>query len=99
MAATVAAGIDGIEKKITPPQPMTGIAYADLDSENKDRVHLPKSLSEALQALQDDQVIVTALGQEFVKCFVAIKRHEIEEAEKTKENLIEFERNLYFEFL
>jgi len=87
------------KKKLLPPQPTKGVAYADLDSENKDRVHLPKSLSEALQALQDDQIIVNALGKEFVKCFVAVKRLEIEDTEKTKENLLEFERNLYFEFL
>jgi len=102
MAATIAAGIDGLEKKIKPPTPTTGIAYKDLDKDNKDKVALPKTLEAALDLLQKDKVICDALGNEFIQCFAAVKKFEIDSARKnnvTGEKVSQWERDLYFEFL
>jgi len=102
MASTIAAGIDGLEKKIKPPSASTGIAYKDLDKENKDRTPLPKSLEASLEALQKDKVICDALGSEFIKCFCAVKKLEIESSKKngcSPEKVSQWERDLYFEFL
>jgi len=56
MAATVAAGLAGIQNKY-PPQ------------ERDVEVLLSKSLSEALDALEKDEVLVKALGVEFIQRF------------------------------
>ncbi len=55
LAATVAAGIDGIKNKIEP---------APMD--DKEAVKLPESLEEALKALESDTVFVQDLGEHFV---------------------------------
>jgi len=99
MAGIIAAGIDGIQRKIVPPAKTMGVAYKDLDAGNKDRAQLPKSLAEGLEALQEDTVLCEALGRDFVKCFVALKKLEVDKGQKTKDHNLEMERELYFEFL
>ena len=39
---------------------------------------LPRTLEESLDALNQNQILVDSLGKEFVKCFTAIKKHEIQ---------------------
>src|SRR6266478_4043637 len=39
---------------------------------------LPASLSDALIALEQDEVMRHALGEEFIKVFTVVKRHEID---------------------
>lgn len=43
---------------------------------------LPTRLEGALQALEQDDVLQEALGEEFIKLFVSLKRYEIEKARK-----------------
>ena len=90
LAATVAAGIDGLE---------TGIA-AGVDDVVEVQM-LPTSLDAALDALQSDEVMVDALGTELVDWFVKIKR-EVEIAERLNNDhsdAFTIERELYFKFL
>lgn len=55
-AALIAAGLHGIEHAIEPPEPLVGNAYtADVE-------HLPSTLPEAIQLLQDSTVAATAFG-------------------------------------
>jgi glutamine synthetase len=75
MAAVVAAGIDGLERRLEPPAPTTEIAYADEAAPK-----LPRTLDEALEAFGEDERLRACLGPEFVKLFTAVKRHEIEKA-------------------
>jgi glutamine synthetase len=75
LAGTIAAGLDGIRKGIEPPAPVAGIAYG-----MSGVTDLPTSLAAALDALEADDVLRAALGEEFVKLFVAVKRHEIAKA-------------------
>ena len=63
LAATVAAGIDGIKNKIEPPPPGP-------TTDNP----LPYKLEEALEALENDEPIVKALGEQFVEWFITEKR-------------------------
>ena len=63
LAATVAAGIDGIKNKIEPPAP--GLRAG---------CPLPFKLEEALDALEKDETMVQALGEEFVEWFLIEKR-------------------------
>lgn len=77
MAAVLAAGLDGIKRKLQPPSPIQAIA-----DRLTDVPQLPKSLDAALDALEADTILRTALGEEFIKLFVALKRHEIEKAKQ-----------------
>ncbi len=73
-AACLAAGMDGIRNEIEPPAAVEGIAY-DLEEPV-----LPLTLEEALDALEKDQVMMSALGEEFTRLYLAVKRHEVEKA-------------------
>jgi glutamine synthetase len=92
LAATIAAGIDGIVKKLECPPSK---------SATSDSVKLPESLSEAIEALENDDVIREALGDEFVRWFVLLKRQsEIDKirkiVEESRRSGIDVERELYF---
>ena len=72
LAAYLAAGLDGIEKKIDPGEPNLGNMYErPLQEVLEQGIRiLPQSLSEAIEELRDDEVIKGALGviaDEFVE--------------------------------
>ncbi|HYW26388.1 MAG TPA: glutamine synthetase family protein [Terriglobales bacterium] len=75
LAAVVAAGLDGVARKLEPPPPTTTVAYADQSSPK-----LPATLDAAVAAFEDDEVLGASLGEEFVHLFLAVKRHEIQKA-------------------
>ena len=75
-AASLAAGLDGIRRALTPPAPR---APGD---ETTRFAPLPTSLEGALAALEADAIIADALGSEFVKVFTSVKRHEIAKARR-----------------
>jgi glutamine synthetase len=74
--ALLLAGLDGIERGLTPPAPVAGDAYRTDDAHAGTR--LPSDLGAALDALEADTVLVESLGRELVDTFVAIKRFEVE---------------------
>jgi len=84
MAATLAAGMDGIIRQLPCPEQRDDVAQG---------APLVSGLSGALQALQDDDVIKDALGEEFVRWFVQSKT--VGEVEKLKNSSIVAERNIY----
>jgi len=95
MAAEVAAGIDGLKNKIMIKE--TSAAYA------QEGEKLPKNLKEAIVALENDKVICEAFGEEFMKIFLAIKKHELKKAESNgwteKEEIVQqWERDVYLEY-
>jgi len=103
MAAVVAAGIDGLRNHIEPPAPVEGIAYGMEGVPN-----LPSGLPQALDALEADDNMRALLGEEFIKLFLAVKRHEIGKAanngadvnsEGFNDRVEPFEVSEYFEFL
>ncbi len=71
-AAYLAAGLNGIEKELSPGEPNLGNLY-NLSREEiykRNLTTLPQSLKEALAALEEDSVVRNALGpiqQEFLK--------------------------------
>jgi len=102
-AGMLAAGIDGVERGIEPPSPTTQIAYLDERSPR-----LPQTLDESLKALEEDPVLCTYLGDEFVKLFLAVKRFEIEKARQAlpeydskdwPDVVTDWEREHLFEYL
>jgi glutamine synthetase len=71
-AAALFAGLDGLDRRLDPGEPVTGVAY-----ELEDRTMMPMSLGEALDALEADAYFLEALGPQFVLAFLAMKRSEV----------------------
>jgi glutamine synthetase len=103
MASVLAAGLDGLKNKIEPPVETQGIAYGLTDV-----IDLPTRLEQSLDALEVDTTLRAALGEEFIKLFIAVKRHELGKAKAAipdydlpdfNNTVHEWERNEYFEFL
>ena len=99
LAATIAAGIDGIERKLSLPKEVTGSAYDDKEIP-PGTACIPNTMKEALKAFLDDKVITKALGDEFVKVFTAAKVHEMKLQEEALANgKTDWERKLYFDYM
>jgi glutamine synthetase len=80
-AAMLAAGLDGVERKLTPPDPVEENLY-HLDPaklESRRIRQLPGSLPEALGELENDLVIREALGEHVYERFIEAKRAEWDE--------------------
>lgn len=93
LAATVAAGVDGLVNRLECP-PARRVDNAKGDGGNESV--LPNTLPEALAALEEDSVVVEALGKEFVTWFVRVKRElEVDRLQDTAKNAIEAEQNMY----
>ncbi|HLI60760.1 MAG TPA: glutamine synthetase family protein [Solirubrobacteraceae bacterium] len=76
IAATLAAGADGIRRELSPPPPVAGDAYhADPEIAG---APLPATLEAAIDALEQDAVLTEALGAPIVDTFLTVKRFEIQ---------------------
>jgi glutamine synthetase len=77
-AAVVAAGLDGIERRLDPGEPQNVNLYALGATELRERgiKLLPQSLDAALDALEADPLFRNALGAPLVDEFVRLKRME-----------------------
>jgi glutamine synthetase len=75
-SAMLAAGLDGIEKEMTPPDPLNEINLYELtkaERTEKGIGELPGSLAEALTALDQDEVLKSALGTNIYEAFTRAK--------------------------
>jgi len=78
-AAMLAAALDGIDRKMTPPAALNNVNLYHLNVEERARMgvgSLPGSLVEALTELDKDKVIVDALGSATYEAFARAKREE-----------------------
>ncbi|TDA66938.1 MAG: type I glutamate--ammonia ligase [Clostridia bacterium] len=80
LAVCLAAGMDGIENKIEPPPPCDRNIYAMTEAERRALgiATLPQDLSQALAALEANNVIKEALGPHILDRFIEAKRIEWE---------------------
>lgn len=71
LASVMKAGIDGINNKINPPEPVNSNVYNMKDNEVEERKidSLPSNLSEAILELSKDEVIKEALGSHVYEKF------------------------------
>ena len=80
LGALVAAGLDGIERRLEPHAPVTvdpaGLSERERAGQGIER--LPRSPGEALDALESDPVLVSALGETLARSHVAVRRSEWE---------------------
>jgi len=78
LAVMLRAGLDGIEKKMDPGPPVNKNIYK---MSHRERRHLridelPGNLSEALDAMEKDDLVLETLGDHIVRHFVEAKRNE-----------------------
>ena len=81
-AAMLAAALDGIDNKMTPPAPLNNVNLYHLTPEERATMgvgSLPGSLAEALDELDKDEVLVKTLGPAIYEAFTRAKREEWDE--------------------
>jgi glutamine synthetase len=96
-AAILAAGLDGIDRRLDPGAPNNTNLYdwsqAQLDEAGIEV--LPQTLCEALDALEDDGVVKSALGEALAAEYIRLKR--LEWVEYCR-HVSDWERQRYLEF-
>jgi glutamine synthetase len=90
MGANLAAGLDGIRRGLTPPDPVEADPYADASA-----AKLPTQLWEALDALDGDAFYRSAFGDQFVDYMLMMKRSEVA---RFLNEVTDWEQREYFEF-
>lgn len=78
LGGLLAAGLDGITRELQPGTPLLEDPAGLSDDERRQRGinRLPQTLDVALNALQADEVLTTALGQELAAEYLIVKRAE-----------------------
>ena len=96
-AAIVAAGLDGVENKIDPGAMNRENLYEMAEEELAARKigFLPTTLAEALDALERDAVVQSALGETYAKEYLRVKREEWRQYNQT---VSEWERERYLTY-
>jgi glutamine synthetase len=94
-AVILAAGLEGIKKKIEPPKPTSKNVDKMSPKERKDHGirSLPRSLAEAVDAFESSSFMKNFFGKEFVETYINLKRKEI----KDHQEAMEFGRELDWE--
>ncbi|KAJ3690451.1 hypothetical protein LUZ61_019615 [Rhynchospora tenuis] len=80
LASILAAGIDGLRRGLTLPEPLD---VEPSDSSNLER--LPKDLGEAVAALVGDEILKELIGEKLVSEIIAIRKAEIDYYSKNPE--------------
>lgn len=76
--ALIAAGLDGVQRKLDPGEPtlVDPGNYSDEERAKRGIKRFPTTLAEALDALERDPVLMGALGPLLAKSYLAVKRLE-----------------------
>lgn len=104
LAGLLAAIVDGIAGRQTPPPPVAGDVghLTDEQAAAMGTVRLPQSLGEALDALEGNEVLRTMLGPTIDEHYRAVKRYELACADEAgagapATEVTEWERQTYLE--
>ncbi|HBN86298.1 MAG TPA: type I glutamate--ammonia ligase, partial [Clostridiales bacterium] len=78
IAAILAAGLDGIEKKITPAQPINCNIYELSDKQISELgvEKLPSTLKDAIDAMKESQLVKNLMGEQLFFKYIMAKEHE-----------------------
>lgn len=95
MAVLLAAGLDGVKNQLTPPAPVDRNIYAMTREERIENgiVDLPASLAQAMENLQQNEVITGALGKHLLEHFIEAKELEWDQF---RTSVHPWERDQYF---
>ena len=97
MGGLIAAGLDGLERGLEPPEPVE-VDPATIDErERAERgiVRLPETQEQALEALAADELLLDALGPVLAGSYLAVRRSEwaaYSEGDETFEQQGHFEK-------
>jgi glutamine synthetase len=78
LGGLIAAGLDGLEHSLEPPDPV-GVDPATIDDAERERrgiVPLPANQAAALDALEEDDLLLEALGPILAQSYLAVRRSE-----------------------
>jgi len=78
LAVMLAAGLDGVENELEPREPVNKNIFT-MSEREKRRLkigQIPADLSQALDVLEKDQVVLEALGEHIAEHYIAAKRAE-----------------------
>ncbi len=78
LGGLIAAGLDGLERGLEPPEPVD-VDPATLPEDERERrgiVPLPSTQEEALDALAADELLTSALGPTLTESYLAVRRSE-----------------------
>ncbi|MFH0817155.1 MAG: glutamine synthetase family protein [Candidatus Micrarchaeota archaeon] len=97
-AALLSAGLDGIEQKLEPPEPIEENVYhlSEVELEKRKIPTLPHSLRDAVTELQNDTVLKEALGKHV---FEKLAEAQIEDWKDYKRQVTKWEMDRYFDVL
>jgi glutamine synthetase len=78
--ALIAAGLDGIERQLEAPVPLSvdPATLPDREREAAGAHRYPTTLQESIESLERDEVLVEALGELLARSYVAVRRSEWE---------------------
>jgi glutamine synthetase len=78
LGGLLAAGLDGIERGLEPPEPVDvdPVTIADDERRRRGIVRLPTTQAEALDALAADEILTGALGPVLTDSYLAVRRSE-----------------------
>ncbi|MCA9860750.1 MAG: glutamine synthetase [Thermomicrobiales bacterium] len=79
LTGLLGAGLDGIRKRTEPGEPFQGDVGVMTEAEMRDAglTFLPRTLPEALEALENDEVVAQAIGETLLPHFLEVKRSEL----------------------
>ncbi|HZU19057.1 MAG TPA: glutamine synthetase, partial [Candidatus Dormibacteraeota bacterium] len=80
LGGVIAAGLDGVERELPLPPPVTVDPHL-LDEQERARLGAarhPADLKEAIERLENDRVLMDALGDRLATSYLAVKRSDIE---------------------
>lgn len=89
MAASLAAGLYGIERRLEPPPPSRGDASAAQGA-----LHFPRTLGDAAQMLQKSELAPQVLPEAFIDHYVRTRDFEVRQHQKS---VSQWELERYFE--
>lgn len=78
LAACLSAGLDGIQNKILPPEPVS-VSVMDMSRQEREALKieaLPATLGEAVEALKQDELLCQVLGDHISQKYAEAKRAE-----------------------
>jgi glutamine synthetase len=96
LGALLAAGLEGIASKRDPGEPtlVDPDTLSDTERERRGIRRLPRTLGEALDALERDEVLREALGETLAKEYLIVKRSEVR-AFADKDEAFEIDQHFY----
>jgi glutamine synthetase len=87
MVSQILSGLDGIDRRLEPPDPVDAPYETEAEP-------LPRSLMEALQALDDSTMFRAVLGDRFIDYILTLKQAEVSRFLAT---VTDWEHREYFE--